>query len=344
VVAKLRRLLHLAAAAGLYYTGVLRLWCIWRWRVQGKREVCILGLHRVLNDEEFSRSHTQVGIIMRAPTFARMLAYLSRQFQVVALGDLLDGSTSAAATSKPLCLLTFDDGWRDNHSTAFPLLRKYRMPATIFLVTGLVENQGMFWVERLRQAWEDPVGREQICARVVGGTIRDASSMPFDQVVESLKRRPVEERDRILAQFALPLETPESGDGVDRMMRWDEAKELCTQGIEFGAHTVNHPLLTYESDATVERELTQGKQMVEARLGVQVRAFAYPNGDWDERIRAWVQRTGYECAFTTQPGWYRPGADPFTIRRILVHERNVTGWDGEFSPAVFNLTLARARK
>ena len=70
-----------------------------------------------------------------------------------------------------------------------------------------------------------------------------------------------------------------------------------------------------------------------------MRAFAYPNGNWDPRVRQAVIAAGYECAFTVRPGWHRRDADPFTMDRILLHEGNVTGRDGSFSPAMFHLTL-----
>jgi peptidoglycan/xylan/chitin deacetylase (PgdA/CDA1 family) len=106
---------------------------------------------------------------------------------------------------------------------------------------------------------------------------------------------------------------------------------------------LTHPLLTYETDSAIENELVVGKRLLEEKLGKEARAFAYPNGDWDERVRRRVKETGYRWAFTTESGWYRRGQDPYTIRRVLLHEGNVTGRNGLFSPAMFNFTLARLR-
>ena len=112
------------------------------------------------------------------------------------------------------------------------------------------------------------------------------------------------------------------------------------EGIEIEAHSVTHPLLIYEDDSTVRRELQVGKEILEQKLGKKIRAFAYPNGTWDVRVRDMVQQAGYECAFVVQRGWHRQGDDPFTIRRILLHEGNVTGPDGRFSPSVLSLRLS----
>jgi hypothetical protein len=80
--------------------------------------------------------------------------------------------------------------------------------------------------------------------------------------------------------------------------------------------------------------------MIEEKLKKKVRAFAYPNGNWDERVRKQVQTAGYECAFTTARGWHRRGEDAYTIRRIMLHEGKVAGLSDEFSTAVVALRLS----
>jgi peptidoglycan/xylan/chitin deacetylase (PgdA/CDA1 family) len=98
-------------------------------------------------------------------------------------------------------------------------------------------------------------------------------------------------------------------------------------------------LLPFESEEVISDEVRTCKRKIEARVPTKVRAFAYPNGDWDPRVRRQVADAGYDCAFTTQRGWYRRGDDRYTVRRILLHEGCVTGFDGTFSPAAFNLKL-----
>jgi peptidoglycan/xylan/chitin deacetylase (PgdA/CDA1 family) len=338
MVASIRRFMLLAVAGVLHHFGALRLWQTVRWRQRGKRVACVLGLHRVLSEEDIVQSKSQYGIVLRERTFARLLEYLARRFHVVSLSEFMDNAGEIHRGSKPICLITFDDGWMDNYTVALPHLEKLKLPATIFLVTGLVESQGLFWVERLHLAWEDPAGREGILSDP------DAAPIPsegFDQIVERLKRMPADQRAKILARVIPSHVACAGASGIDRLMRWEEVSAMSSRGIEFGTHTVNHPLLTYESDATVEDELRSSKQALEFQVKREVRSFAYPNGDWDERVRRWVERTGYRCAFTTRLGWHDFGDDPFTIRRVMIHERNVTGLGGEFSPALCSFTLAR---
>ena len=342
---KLKRLILHAAAGGLYYSGLLRLRSFFRRAILRPREICILGLHRVLSEEEASRSHSLEGMVMREATFARMLEFLTRKFRVVSIQTFLEGVENDSGDSRPWCLLTFDDGWRDNYTTAYPLLQRFHVPATIFLVTGMIGTQEVFWVERLREAWKNPLRRGEIDSIIAEILPRqkEGRETTLEEFIEYAKHRPADDRARLLQRLLAPDRLNERAGGVDQMMSWNEAAELGRNGVEMGAHTVTHPLLTYEDRATVRQELRLSKKALEEKLAVQVRAFAYPNGDWDESVREEVEQAGFQCAFTTRRGWYRRGSDLFAVPRIIIHEKRVTGFNGGFSPAVFSSTLERWR-
>ena len=339
--ARLRRFPRFAAASLLYFSGAFVLRRFFRQRLLHKKEVCVLGLHRVLTKAEQSRSNSLEGMVLSDVTFVRLLEYVERRFHVVSLETFLTGETKETDRSKPWCLLTFDDGWRDTYATAYPWLKKFGMPATLFLATGSIEGRGGFWVEQLKRLWRIPSLRAQMKSVLceVGGQDKWRGA-DLEDIVEWLKHMPTENRHSLLRALLPSEENSHSSDEVDSMLTWDQVIEMSRNGVEFGAHTVSHPLLSYETDTTVERELRISKQTLEEKLGKKVRAFAYPNGDWDERVRRWVKQVGYQSALTTRPGWHRFGQDRYTIRRILLHEGNVTGPDGQFSPATLNLTLA----
>ncbi len=331
----LRRSLHFFAADLLHYAGALSVERSFR----SDQRVCVLAFHRVLTKEEQIQSNALQGMVLKEVTFVSILEYLSHTFHVVSLDTFLDelGDTDQ---SRVRCLLTFDDGWRDVYTRAYPWLKKYQMPATVFLSTGLVDGKGPSWVEQVVREWRNPSRREQMQSRLRAVTRGRGNSANPERTIEYLKHMRGEERLRILERV-LPLgENCSPGDEVDQMLSWDQIMDMSHEGIGFGGHTVSHPLLTYENDKTVEHELRTSKQALEQRLGRKVRGFAYPNGNWDDRVRRWVKRTGYECAFTTRPGWHRRDKDPYTVRRILLHEGNVVGRTGQFSPAMFSLTLA----
>jgi len=337
---KLRRLLHVTVAKILYYSGALGLWRWFRRKVLHKDGICVVGLHRILTKLEQERSNSLDGMIIRDVTYLGLLAYLRRRFQVVSLDDFLADGAQRAAASKPQCIITFDDGWADTYSRAFPGLKQFGLPAVVFLATGAIGSCGGFWVEQVKRAWRTPSARLRMQS-----AMRDFSDkMAFtptdlESVVDWLKRMPTGRRTAILERMLPTGSDSHRRDEIDAMLTWDQAREMSDAGVEIGAHTVTHPLLSYEDDASVERELKLCKQTLEEKLGKEVRAFAYPNGDWNQRVRDQVAEIGYRCAFTTRSAWHQRGEDPYTICRVLLHEGNITAHEGEFSAAMLHLTL-----
>jgi peptidoglycan/xylan/chitin deacetylase (PgdA/CDA1 family) len=276
---------------------------------------------------------------MKESTFASLMEYLASHFRVLGIHQLLDPTQDR---SRPRCAITFDDGWKDNYTRAYPWLKKHRLPATIFLVTGLIGGDSAFWVEGVVAAWRDPERRRNIQQFIAKMLANGESTPDVDTAIEYFKRMSSGRRTELLALLVSDAAGALAADSVDRMLSWEEVAEMSASGIEFGAHTVSHPLLTYEDGVSAERELRQAKLKIEEKLNKRVRAFAYPNGDWNPATRQQVARAGYDLAFITRDAWYSPGQDLYTIPRVLLHDGNVTGRDGRFSPAMFNLTLARA--
>lgn len=312
-------------------------------RFRGRRDpVCVLGLHRVLKDNDLSQSCTQPSIIIREETFVGLLEYIGRHFRVLSLADFVQPEIRGNTGGKRPCLITFDDGWRDNYWVAYPWLKKFGMPALIFLVSRLIGTKETFWVEKLASAWRDEAWMEHLKSGLADLAGESSRGLTFEQAVEFIKHMPAKRRNEILTSLFNNSSSLENlSSNVDGMMGWDQVIEMSHGGIDFGAHTETHPLLVYEPDETVERELKGCKNTIEAKVGAPVISFAYPNGSWDERVRSLVNRAGYSCAFSTLPGWHRPDEDMLTIRRVLLHEGNLVGRDGKFSPALFEYTLMR---
>ncbi|MGH9602053.1 MAG: polysaccharide deacetylase family protein [Terriglobales bacterium] len=286
----------------------------------------------MLPEGAFRSSSSHAAMLMQEQTFARLLEHLAASWNVLSLDQFLDGGADAGpASSRSRCLLTFDDGWSDNFATAFPILRRAGLPATVLLTVGYVEGKCSPWVEALIAACN---ADESLACRVQVGL----GTADLHASIEHLKHMPAADRAQVLQEL-LPARAAVPSP-VDGMMTWEQIQEMSNHGIAFGGHSLTHPLLVYETDATLEPETRGCRNVLESKLGRKVRSFAYPNGDWDARVRQAVVRAGFDCAFATQSGWHSPDSDRFTIRRIMLHEGNITGTDGQFSPAAFNLTVS----
>jgi peptidoglycan/xylan/chitin deacetylase (PgdA/CDA1 family) len=334
-----RRSLHVLVAATLYYSGVLAFLRFFRRRLLHENGTYVLGFHRVLPESEKRRSNSLPGMILSEAVFVKLVDYLRKRMQFVTLEDFLKDEAGSGGSGKQRCLITFDDAWIDTCTRAVPLLKQKKAPAVVFVPTGLVGKQEGFWVEQLIGEWKDPSSRARLAPLIDRVPFPKAGDGAIEEVVQWLLHMSTQERQSALGD-ALPTGSQNGHGSVDAIMNWEQLAQVRDEGFEIGGHTVTHPLLTYEDDETVNRELCLGKQALEQKLGASVLAFAYPNGDMDRRVRERVIEAGYACAFTTEPRCHRENGDKFEIPRFLLHDGNVTGLRGEFSPAMLNLTLA----
>jgi hypothetical protein len=143
-------------------------------------------------------------------------------------------------------------------------------------------------------------------------------------MTEAAKRIPNAERLRLLAglpeqlRVALPQEAPPGYEPL----RWEEVREMAAAGIEFGAHTRTHPVLSQVSAAEELRdEIAGSKSRIEQQLERPVDHFCYPNGSHEDfgadAVEA-VRSAGFSTAVTTEKGVNHRGANPFQLVRIGV--------------------------
>jgi len=241
-------------------------------------------------------------------------------------------------TGKPLCLVTFDDGWEDNYTTARQILLEFGIRPLIFIATGLIGSDRTFWEETLLNSVRSGKCSDFV-SRLLSELQIQRTSITPEQLIDALKRMPEARRAPILQSFV----GNRMASGRNEMMSWEQLGGLRDLGFDFGAHTVNHPLLCYESDETVVRELTHSKQTLEEKLGIPIHALAYPSGSYDERIEQLVQKCGFRYAFTCEPRWSQFKQDSLAIPRFLLHEGCVTN-RGVFSSAALELTLTGWRQ
>lgn len=104
-----------------------------------------------------------------------------------------------------------------------------------------------------------------------------------------------------------------------RHLSWDQLKQLAAAGLEIGSHGASHRDLRQLDDAALEREVAGSKRILEQELGMPVKAFCYPFGRYDARVRRAVERAGYVAACSLAPALRNRTVDPLALRRCGVY-------------------------
>jgi peptidoglycan/xylan/chitin deacetylase (PgdA/CDA1 family) len=284
-------------------------------RLANRSKALILTYHRFGEDE--------AGLKTTARVFEAQLQYLTARYSIVPLSSISEALTNGRSLPAGLAAITIDDGYGDAYEIAFPLLRKYNAPATLFVVTGFVDKACWVWTDKMRflaLKTDAPLIEATIAGRKVEIRLGDHLSrlQAAARANSLIKRLPDEAKDEAIARIALSLdvELPAAPPPEYRPVTWEQAREMDSSGLEVASHTLSHPILTNVMDEQLARELSESKERLEEILGHRVDSFCYPNGGHDGRVRRAVERAGYRSAVTTRPGFNDERSDPLTLSRI----------------------------
>ncbi len=292
--------------------------------------VCQIFLYHRVNDD---RDPFLAGVPIA--TFATQMEYLARNFPLVSLDQIARGDLPK---DQPYSVaVTFDDGYRDNFVCAFPILKKFNIPATIFLTTGYIESGQLPWYDQVRLAFKLTT-RSAIVLADVGGP--DGSLQQLTDRLRTLRRTLDWLRGMSQAQGPQLMNALFSRLGVpsplslpNQMLRWEDIRQMAKSNVTFGAHTVNHPVLSQISKAEMDREILTSKQVIEKRLQAPVEHFAYPFGqpfDYNGQVKQSVREAGFKTAVTTVWGLNDGNEDLLELRRF-------SPWEAD--PALFRMKL-----
>jgi peptidoglycan/xylan/chitin deacetylase (PgdA/CDA1 family) len=239
-----------------------------------------------------------------------------RQFgTIVPLQSALDALADGRRLPPRAVALTFDDGYRDNLDLAVPLLQQLELPATFFLVPGMLTGEVVMWWETVAWAFACTAKTEIAWSgkRLATGGRRGQRSMRW--ATEQMKTLAHADRERMVAEL-VDLLSPQ-GKPPDRNLTldWDGARELGRSGFAIGSHSLHHNILSKEPAHRQVQDLAASRQQLQGELGVAVDLLAYPNGsrgDYDASTLQAARSAGYSHAFTLRPG--------FNIRSTPRHE------------------------
>ena len=281
--------------------------------------------------------------------FEHQLEFLKEEFRLLSLDAAVEGLVNGKTASSRDVALTFDDGYRDNYTCAYPILKKYGVPATIFVTTGFIESKREFWWDRLASLLERARGvtldweslPSDIFPRKVAHLLRRvaAGKVSLSAVTNCLKAQGARRVDQVIAYLQEAV-GPVPPSLPAEFLSWKEIREMAGNGISFGSHSHSHTVLTALGDEAVVRELRVSKTIIRDQIGKEPTGFAYPDGWFDERTRRLVMAAGYHYAVQTHRAVPRHCLDAYSIPRRMVANGHSRGHLEEFSNAIFASELA----
>ncbi|MBI5855790.1 MAG: polysaccharide deacetylase family protein, partial [Nitrospirae bacterium] len=305
----------------------------------------ILTYHRVLPLHEAMHSPFQA-MVMPRDHFEAQMAHLARRYRVLAFGDAMK-LLQAGELPPRAVTVTFDDGYVDNYEHAWPVLKKYEIPATLFVVTGVLDRSAFLWWDAIGRAVPDllhrwrlgwgrqaglPQGVQDILSQTAeSGDVRSAGQR-LGNVLNALPREP---RQQLIATLLPTTSTTTMNDEL--MLTWEQVRAMHREGWEIGAHTVTHAFVDELDESSVRREIQMSIHRVEQELNGPVRVFSYPRGRVADHVKTVLRDLGVEAAVSTEPGQNRRGVDMYHLKRF---DMGICRSPGRFSAAVCDAEIS----
>ena len=297
-------------------------------RVINKKRFVILVYHGILKEK------TSISCWWQLPLdkFEWQLEYLKKHYVVMHLRDVIDKIQHQEYLPDNVAVITFDDGFENNYTVAYPLLKEFNLPVTIFLTTDLIGKHQMLWPDKLFVLFLETKVKE-IDLSNFGLNIFDLTSVEarqesFNLISNQLKTLRLNKKqelinfiENVLSEERIPTDYCDNF----KLLSWEQVNQMNKTGlVHWGAHTCTHEILSNLDDSDLDDEIRKSCSKVSS-YGNNL-LFAYPNGnkkDFDQRAKVILQELNVACSLTTISGLNSYSQDVHELKRIEI-DNNMT--------------------
>ncbi len=269
-----------------------------------RKKYLIIMYHRVVDDEKYDyMNDPNFGLSVSKSNFERQINYISSYFKVVSINDVLELNNNSSEDLN--VIITFDDGYKDNYLNAFPILKKYLTPATIYVSTRFIEGETWTWwydlwnfIKKSDYFFVENAGfRNKTLINQFSDKIR-----VYDQISKLFIKLDYQSQldlmRKIDANFTI-------NNNPYLFMNWNEIKKLDSSSlITIGAHTHTHTSLSHMTEKIAYDEIKRSKDLIEKNLNKKIFHFAYPYGkrsNFSGREEKILKKLGFKTSVTTLP-------------------------------------------
>ncbi len=281
--------------------------------------VVVLMYHSVVEDP--TQNAQTVHTSHSRAAFESQMSALSRRFNPVSIEQVAEFAADVRRLPPWSVAVTFDDGFLDNYHVALPILSRYAVPATFYIMVNAVETGLPPWYVRLNFAfrttavpsWKHPENGKSF---EIGSA--DGREAALAMAWELGAARSGIAQEQLIRQIEESLQVESLDEQL--MMNWDQVRAMKKSGHIIGAHTLSHPNLAHVAEEEARSEILGSKQRLEEKLSEPVRHFSYPhpalNPQWNAETMQITREAGFRSAVLTTPGSVQPGDEPLSLKRI----------------------------
>ena len=264
-----------------------------------------------------------LGVSQARASFEAHMETIARHFSPVTVGDIAQFAQSGRKLPPRAVAVTFDDGFADNAEVALPILNRYGIPATFYIMVDAVANGTLPWYCRLRFAFNstsEPEWRDMECNRNYQLASPEQRKAALIVAWENSARMTGSIQEEFVRGVEESLDIKPVNGQQKFMLNWEQVRSLRKAGHTIGAHTLSHPNLAHVSGNEARLEITGSKTRLEKEMSEPIEHFSYPhpalNPQWSRQTLEFTREAGFKSAVLTTSGPVRHGDEPLGLKRI----------------------------
>jgi peptidoglycan/xylan/chitin deacetylase (PgdA/CDA1 family) len=281
----------------------------------------ILAYHSIAENPQ--QTDHILGVSRGRDEFERHMKTLAQKFHPVTIEAVANFAQGKGKLPPRAVAVTFDDGFADNYEVALPILQRYGIPASFYIMVEAVEHGTLPWYCRLRyafnvakvSAWQDPNSGRTYRLDVLDER-KAAQSLSWDTGA----RLTGAAQQAYVGQCEQDLEVEPVKAPHGFMMTWDQVRGLRKAGHIVGGHTLWHPNVAQVTPPEARSEIMECKKRLEEKMGEPVVHFSYPhpalNPHWSNHTLELTKEAGFKSAALTTYGPVRKGDDSHALKRL----------------------------
>ena len=289
----------------------------------GEKALRVLTYHRVV-DPTRDPVPGDPGIISATPeTFSEHVRLLSRYYAPIGIPELETSVRGIKSLPRRAVLVTFDDGYRDFITEAWPILKAHSVPAVLFVPTGYPDRRRPFWWDEVWQLLSSSNVGEMLLPAFGRVNMRTpagrATAMTYFRMI--MRPMPPSRVDQQLAELRTALGV--AAEPASAVLGWEELRTLAREGVTVASHGRGHLSMPSLTDEEIVGDIDGARQDFMRELGQTAAVFSYPFGHYDRRAAQVLRDRGFLAAFCMgrRPDGV-PSGDLFSVARQSVNSEH----------------------
>ncbi len=279
-----------------------------------------LMYHEVLPDDEGLPAWT----VVKETCFREQIGFLKQYFDIVTIDEAISRTYDRAKFKKPYVTITFDDGYRGNYSCVLPIIEELGVPITVYVSSSAVEKEESYWYDRIISLLDNDTSftvdlTDYNMGKYEFGLANSDKTRwaSMQSLLTAMKKVMPVEREKIVEEICNQV----AYDGSKQLkpMTIAELKSLASSDlVTIGGHSHCHNILTQLTEEQINASLRKNRTLLQQWTSAKLVHFAYPNGDFNDKVIDLVKKNGFLSAVTVEPGYWSTEKDPMSLPRFGV--------------------------